>query len=541
MYISDGGAPPPVPFTTDNPDDLLDATFPVLDTTGSPDFRELQTTAMPYWEVNPTLPSLDWFKAFTGPMINFGSIFEANRQNEPPTHPVNNLNQPIDQNILHRSPGISNSAVLTDGKTGVHTLLDISMYIEKLNSNLKQNNQPVSTGNSCHPFPLCGPDGCSSSGLSFFISFELLLLVLIVFSNVAIITVLRDMANSNKRQFRSSNVFKLSLALADLLLGLSILPAGIQAAISALIDENFDVATTQILSLGSVPGIIFGCGAVIATIVSIWSILMLQFSLFLSIRFPVEQHCGSLLTPKRAKIVTVGIWCLAVGLVICLFPLGFSFGLSPASLTYSPVLLPEAVRNMSEMSITYVEEKYKIPLYASLVWGLPFLLTIPLGIYLVRAIGKACKKLTRRTQASYIKRQPEQIEKRNRLRKDWEAALRILVVELVFVLTFAPSILAHFFYSNSDGCDPRANLAQFIAQFVLVAGSFLNLFVYHLMWKDFKIRLTTLFCGDQIVRHSRNSASSFHSSRTKIQNVEQISPVKSAVIVVTVDSPRSKI
>ena len=145
------------------------------------------------------------------------------------------------------------------------------------------------------------------------------------------------------------------------------------------------------------------------------------------------------------------------------------------------------------MSITYVEEKYKIPLYASLVWGLPFLLTIPLGIYLVRAIGKACKKLTRRTQASYIKRQPEQIEKRNRLRKDWEAALRILVVELVFVLTFAPSILAHFFYSNSDGCDPRANLAQFIAQFVLVAGSFLNLFVYHLMWKvSFKTKMNLI-------------------------------------------------
>lgn len=168
-----------------------------------------------------------------------------------------------------------------------------------------------------------------------------------------------------------------------------------------------------------------------------------------------------------------------------------------ASLTYSPVLLPEAVRNASGLSVTYVEERFKIPLYAALVWGLPFLLTLPLGVYLVRAIGKACKKLTRRTQASYVKRHPEQIEKRTRLRKDWEAALRILAVEVVFVLTFAPSIAAHVFYSNSDGCDPRANLAQFIAQFVLVAGSFLNLFVYHLMWK-----VNTIFKCQLFLRYS---------------------------------------
>ena len=27
------------------------------------------------------------------------------------------------------------------------------------------------------------------------------------------------------------------------------------------------------------------------------------------------------------------------------------------------------------------------------------------------------------------------------------------------------------------------------------AGSFVNLFVYHLMWKDFQVKLRTLFCG----------------------------------------------
>ena len=127
MYISDGGAPPPLPFTTDSPDYLLDTTFPVLDTTGSPnEFADFQTTAMPFWEVNPTLASLDWLKALTGPMINLGSVFENNRQNQPVNSPIDRTANGVNRPVLHQAPGISQSSVLTDGKTGVHTLLDIS-------------------------------------------------------------------------------------------------------------------------------------------------------------------------------------------------------------------------------------------------------------------------------------------------------------------------------------------------------------------------------------------------------------------------------
>ena len=252
----------------------------------------------------------------------------------------------------------------------------------------------------------------------------------------------------------------------------------------------------------------------------------------------MEQHCGSLLTTKRARIITILIWCLAVGVVVALWPLGFSFAIQPATLTYSPILLPNLVENGS--LVTDSNDMYKIPLYAVLVWGIPFLLTIPLGAYLVHAIGKACKKLRMRAQASYIKRHPEHVQHRSRVRKDWEAACRIMIVELVYVVTFLPTIIAHIVYWKHDGCDPKANVFHFIGQFTLVVGSFVNLFIYHLMWKDFQTRMRSLFCGQSAspppYHHDRRTDFNSHSNTTAISTISEVNyPIR--VISLTLDKP----
>jgi hypothetical protein len=538
MYLTDGGAPPPafLQFTTANPDYVLDTTeFPVFDTTGA----VLATTDMPYWEITPNPDERLSNGQFPSNLINFGGSFESNRQAAPVENTL----------VSHSGPG--------EGRTsaGVFVKVDIPEWIQSHSSmdiirelqnkfreqipQLKQND--LFNGSQCHPFPFCGEDGCSGIGLSLFVAFELLLLVLIVAANVAIISVIRDMNKSTKnRQYRSNNVFKLSLAVADLCLGLSILPAGIQSSISALIDQNFNVGSVQINSLGSIPAIIFGSGAVIATIVGIWSILLVQIDLFLRIRWPMEQHCGSLLTTKRARIVTVFIWCLAVGIVVALWPLGFSFAIQPATLTYSPILLPK-VENGS--LVTNSDDMFKIPLYACIVWGVPFLLTLPLGAYLVHAIGKACKKLRMRTQASYIKRHPEHAQHRSRVRKDWEAVCRIMIVELVYVVTFLPTIIAHIVYWKHDGCDPRANVFHFIGQFTLIVGSFVNLFIYHLMWKDFQTRMRTLFCGQPAspAPYERKTGFTSHTTVTtaEISTISEVNyPIR--VISLTLDNPVKK-
>jgi len=522
MYISNGGAAPPIPlFTTANPDIFLDTTeYPVFDTTGI----SAETTGMPFWEV--TEPDLSQLLKDFSSFVNFGSVFEENRKHSA----ANDV-------WVHQESGNGQIIVPDETKVGAHIPIDIDVFLGRPAIPLKNGHrQNASSADQCQPFPFCDGDGCSGLGLSLFVAFELLLLVLIVAANVAIISVIRDLNKNNKnRQYRSNNIFKLSLAVADLCLGLSLLPAGIQQSISALIDQNFNVRFLQLDSIGSIPSIIFGSGAVIATIVGIWSILFVQIDLFMRIRWPMEQHCGRLMTTKRARIITVFIWCFSVALTVALWPMGFSFALNPSTLTYSPILLPEIDENSSS---GYNIDLYKFPLYACLVWGIPFILTLPLGCYLVHAIGKACKKLRHRTQASYIKRHPEHVETRTRVRKDWEAACRTLVVEIVYVVTFLPIIVAHVVFWEHDGCDSRASVFHFAAQFILIAGSFLNLFIYHLMWKDFQSRLRSLFCGQKVA--IANKGRYFSQASTSVQNSSSNSsdnPFPIRVISITTDTP----
>lgn len=353
------------------------------------------------------------------------------------------------------------------------------------------------------PFPFCDAEGCSNFGLTIYVAFQILLLVLIVASNLTIISVINDMnRNSRNRSSKSNNIFKLSLAIGDLFLGLSILPGGIQQSVSALIDiQSFDPTKIYIQraqSLNSIPAIIFGGGAVMATIIGIWSILMMKIDLFLRIKFPLRHNTGKFTTTNRSRAVVIFLWLLAIGMVVVLWkPLGFSWMLSPITLTYAPAL-PSSDGNIM------------ILVYALLVWGLPFLATIPLGAYLLLTISQARKKLHLRSQASYIKRHSEHTERKNQNRRDWEAICRLVTVELVYVITFLPILISHFVYYKYGKCNTHAILMNFISLYILIAGSFVNLFVYHLMWKEFQVKLRSLFCGKPINTH-RSQVSTIHS------------------------------
>lgn len=266
--------------------------------------------------------------------------------------------------------------------------------------------------------------------------------------------------NSRNRSSKSNNIFKLSLAIGDLFLGLSILPGGIQQSVSALIDiQSFDPTKIYIQraqSLNSIPAIIFGGGAVMATIIGIWSILMMKIDLFLRIKFPLRHNTGKFTTTNRSRAVVIFLWMLAIGMVVVLWkPLGFSWMLSPITLTYAPAL-PSSDGNIM------------ILVYALLVWGLPFLATIPLGAYLLVTISQARKKLHLRSQASYIKRHSEHTERKNQNRRDWEAICRLVTVELVYVITFLPILISHFVYYKYGKCNKHAILMNFISLYILI-------------------------------------------------------------------------
>jgi hypothetical protein len=549
MFIERGGAPPAM-FGTAQPNleqAMIETTEPyhVYDTTGP-----MQPTEVPSWAFDDALtPNPASFLEQIGlRLINFGQTFEKAAfgpshethtvETTAATYPDNAeittaarvAHVPLNPvaNIQEVNPGLLNP----DGKSGV-IIIDPDQFL--LNQQVQEQNRIQDLFNSAlnltsadgnlseecinnTPFPFCDENGCSNFSLTIYTAFQILLLVLIVASNITIISVINDMnKNSRNRSNKSNNIFKLSLALGDLFLGLSILPGGIQQSVSALIDiESFDLERINFLqleSINSIPAIIFGGGAVISSIVGIWSIFLMKVDLFLRIKFPMRQHTGSLMNTNRARALVIFLWLLAFGLVMSLWPLGFNFAMSKNTLTYWPALIKDS--DSESDSLVYL----KALVYMLVVWGLPFIMTIPLGAYLLHTISAARKKLNRKAQASYIKRHADHIERKQQNKKDWEATCRILCVEVVYVITFLPIILSNVFLYNYGECNRHAVLMNFISQYILVVGSFVNLFVYHLMWKDFQVKLRSLFCGkSSISRANQSQVSTINHTSATLDN-----------------------
>jgi hypothetical protein len=565
MFIESGGAPPAMFIdTTPQPMMNLDTTqaYRAYDTTG-PDIQ----TAIPWQQILPTGGSnpADFLEQIGLRLVTFGKAFDSyaldtgiqeiitettpetptqtGRPEQTTSADKESINLPETVQQINPHNGPNSIREMNGGRAGVVTYDQdlMEQILNQLNGGGSEANQtdddprlePIEI-NECpgqSPFPFCDATSCSNFGLTIYVAFQILLLVLIVASNLTIISVINDMnRNSRNRSSKSNNIFKLSLAIGDLFLGLSILPGGIQQSVSALIDiQSFNptkIYLQRAASFNSIPAIIFGGGAVMATIIGIWSILMMKIDLFLRIKFPLRHNTGKFTTTNRSRAVVIFLWLLAIGMVVVLWkPLGFSWMLSPITLTYAPALPITADDNSNIM----------ILVYALLVWGLPFLATIPLGGYLLVTISQARKKLHLRSQASYIKRHSEHTERKNQNRRDWEAICRLVTVELVYVITFLPILVSHFVYYKYGKCNKHAILMNFISLYILIAGSFVNLFVYHLMWKEFQVKLRSLFCGNQVTAH-RSQVSTIHSGANTSATLDNHN---STQITVTFEIPSS--
>ena len=185
------------------------------------------------------------------------------------------------------------------------------------------------------------------------------------------------------------------------------------------------------LSYGSPASIIFGAGAVIATVASIWSIFAIQVDLFVRMRWPVKQHVGSILNTNRARWLTGLIWAFAIGVTFSLLGMDISFGMSQSTLSYLPLINPFNEEGKLDLSSDRMaDNSNKFILFTAMVWGVPFLLTLPLGVYLVVLIRNASRKLAVRANQSYVRRHPDVQDKKKSLKKSWEATLRTITVEV---------------------------------------------------------------------------------------------------------------
>ena len=110
--------------------------------------------------------------------------------------------------MIHAKPGIGLSEVQFSGGRTIELFInnspkDLFMGSESDSNKLTEQmlEKLVNTSDTtCMPFPFCDENGCSQWQLMTLIAFQLLLLLLIVISNVTIISVIFDMNKSTRNR-----------------------------------------------------------------------------------------------------------------------------------------------------------------------------------------------------------------------------------------------------------------------------------------------------------------------------------------------------
>ena len=127
------------------------------------------------------------------------------------------LREDVIEDVIHAKPGIGLSEVQFSGGRTIELFInnspkDLFMGSEsdsaitnKLTEQMLE--QLVNTSDTtCMPFPFCDENGCSQWQLMTLIAFQLLLLLLIVISNVTIISVIFDMNKSTRNRRKGMNL-----------------------------------------------------------------------------------------------------------------------------------------------------------------------------------------------------------------------------------------------------------------------------------------------------------------------------------------------
>ena len=180
---------------------------------------------------------------------------------------------------------------------------------------------------------------------------------------------------------RSQKGFKVSLAVSDACYGLAILIAFLYCFYDdltpmnkkQLIDKfhNFQNQTKNTPLVRVAGGI-----AMTAELTALWSLLMMKLDLYLSIKDPIKAQAGEIWTTKSGRLgyILIGIWFSAISYSL-LWNFTTSYLFSPYTFTIVPGVTIVPGKWESRIAV-----QAKIYLYATVLYGIPFLSTIVMGI-----------------------------------------------------------------------------------------------------------------------------------------------------------------
>lgn len=403
-------------------------------------------------------------------------------------------------------------------------------------------------GNRCAVFPACNVSwegenpqvNCDRNLVVATTVFNFIISFLIVGANMFIIVVFTKTKSLRNPQ----GLFKISLACSGILLGGIYLPSSGYNLLTTIqynqtdsllvfgqVSTYHEVHFNNILKIAGLesskelvsdlfkPSNFIAIVAIVQSIVNVYSLLLLAFDRYLSVRWPVQYRVGELMTKNKTLILILIKWLFAFTVSICLvfasphfysgrllttFTDFVSFDAQNVSSTISST--PSTNNETEDLQLNVFKMYWHSILFAVVVWIIPFLLT---WIFTIMLLVRSQTMLNRMRSSRRRSSKGKKLHNIDRSLVLTIAVLLVLFTLLTFPL-FAVILHSAFNEENQWCLSPFSAIGIFVSFYLYAFSSFANLLVYNVFQKDFRKAAFAILRGS---RHKR--VSSFKSNTSK--------------------------
>lgn len=293
-----------------------------------------------------------------------------------------------------------------ENTTGVQPIVEPMMKHQNSNQNsIPPNSKSYAKFYPAYHFPTCynndnGSAVCNIPVISIFVCFFISIALISICGNFLVLYVVYK----NSRMHRPPAVFKASLALADLLLSVLVIPSLVYNLIDIILSKHKsgipDFESIQDSISAQMPywiQVLVGSATFISVTASILTLLVMSIDRLVATRWPIYHRIHNSCT--RAIISITMVWMVSIipTILINIYP-NIKFSISPYTFTYGPMYKTSQNSETSENSTSSdIKTASEIAseslqniqtfgiLYSAVCWALPWLvttcLTMGVGVY----------------------------------------------------------------------------------------------------------------------------------------------------------------
>ncbi|CAK8674659.1 unnamed protein product [Clavelina lepadiformis] len=325
----------------------------------------------------------------------------------------------------------------------------------------------------CRNKTLISCDACGMVGAAVFLSFAVLLGLAILVGNALVIMV--EVRRYRRNAINKIGICRCSLAVADILTGLQILVLVVYNFSWTMNSTSYELIQEQLALRGSPVAYVFGCLLVFGVMSSLYHLVYMGGERLFAITKPLKYRMQS---KNSVYLGLLTVWILSIisSTVLAWFPDKFTFTYFASIFLYFPTLKDKASDTNFTASIIILVVFYVIP----------YLLMT------TSCVGSAI--IIFQSNKLMVNKQSEGAKSSASARKRQLSVLKtVTMMQIGFTITIIPLVVfSALYYAGYFNCTQLA-LPHMITFYLSTANSFINVPIYSLREKEFRLDIARAF------------------------------------------------